>query len=244
MKRALNRNERTCADGALSWKMMALMSGMFGVLAVGLAGADPGWWSSRGAVNSNPPNDYAYINEGQLKAFTAAAKDEMDARLPDNGGGGSGPALSNLVYGWQQDYEANGRSTNDYLFINAGQLKTIGNMVYGQLAADGYTGLYPSWLHQNTNSDNAFVNIGQLKEVFNFDLSAPAHAVSGLTATASNPGEIDLNWTAPAVNNATSIVIQYEVDGGTTWTTLATLSDPTLTGYAVTTLPPGQYYFF
>jgi len=72
MKRAINRNERTCADGALSWKMMALMSGMFGVLAVGLAGADPGWWRSWGAVNSNPPNDYAYINEGQLKAFTAA----------------------------------------------------------------------------------------------------------------------------------------------------------------------------
>jgi hypothetical protein len=238
MKRTFRPDERTCADGALSFKMMALMSGLFGVVALTLPGADPGWWSSRGAVNSNPTNDYAYINEGQLKQFTARAVDEMNADLTNNGG--AGPALTSLVSGWHADYAAHGQSTNDFLLMNVGQLKTIGGMVYGQLASAGYPGLYPSWLHQNTNSDNAYANIGQLKTVFNFDLTVAPAPVTNLVASNSNPNEIDLFWTLPAMNNGQLILIEQSADDGTTWTTDATIDDPTTTTYADTDVTDGD----
>ena len=55
--------------------------------------------------------------------------------------------------------------------MSVGQLKYIGNMVWSQLVADGYTSSAPSWLALNTNTDNQAANIGQVKSVFNF---APA----------------------------------------------------------------------
>jgi hypothetical protein len=129
-----------------------------------------------------------------------------------------------MVQGWSNDYYTNGyNATNikpsDYTAMNVGQLKYIGNKVWAQLVAGGYTSSVPGWLALNTNTDNQAANLGQLKEVFNFDLTT----VSNFTATASsNLGEIDLSWTVPMVNNLTSIEIQYSTDGGVTWTTLTT----------------------
>jgi hypothetical protein len=216
-------------------------------------GADPSWWNSRGAVHTEQvvtnngvvttnyvPNNYAVVTQGQLKQFTARAVDELNADLTNNGGAGS--ALSNVVYGWQQDYATNGYATNtanparpykpsDYTAINVGQLKYIAGLVYGQLANAGYTGLYPSWIQQNSATDNTVANLGQLKEVFDFDLTASPNAVQDLTATAGVDA-INLSWTLPPVNNATSLTVQESTDGGMTWTNVATL-DAASTFYAV-----------
>jgi hypothetical protein len=102
MKLARKKNERTCADGALSFKLMALMTFIFAALALTLQAAPPGWWSSRGAVNTLlTRNDSALVNEGQLKQFTARAVDEMNVNLPLADGAGTN--LNNLVYGWLQN---------------------------------------------------------------------------------------------------------------------------------------------
>jgi hypothetical protein len=54
--------------------------------------------------------------------------------------------------------------------MNTGQLKSIGNMVWTQLVAAGYTNSLPGWLVV-TSSDSQAANLGQLKTVFNFDLT-------------------------------------------------------------------------
>ena len=182
------RAEQTCADGALSFKMMALMTIAFGALAFSLEASQPAWWTSRGAVNTNTKNDNLAINESQLKQFTQKAVLELNADLTNNGG--AGPTLNAMVTAWSNDYQTNGYShTNpkptDLHAVNVGQLKYIARLVYGQLSAAGYTGLQPAWIVQNTNTDNYVANIGQLKTVFDWDLSAAPAPVTNLTATAS-----------------------------------------------------------
>jgi len=226
--------------------------------------ADPVWWSSpgtgtqgavvapqvvtnSGVVTTNYiPNNNAVVTESQLKQFTARAVDELNATLTSSGGAGT--TLNTMVSNWASDYTTNGYSAthikpSDLSAMTVGQLKTIANLIYPQLAAGGYTGLAPSWLAANPTTDNTVATLGQLKEVFNFDLSLPPNAVTGLTVTASNPDELDLNWSLPAMNNATSIVLEQSTDGGTTWTTIATLA-PTTTGYADTGLISTSGYEF
>ena len=230
-----------------------------------LCGSPPAWWALRSAVvapqvttNSGVVttnyifNDYAVVTQGQLKQFTARAVDELNANLP----GGAGTNLNTMVSNWVSDYATNGYSAthikpSDYTAMTVGQLKYIGNKVWAQLVAGGYTNAVPAWLALNTNSDNAMANLGQLKTVFNFDLSSMGGGtptvpdpVTNLTASNSNPNEIDLSWTLPTGDTATSILIERSSDGGATWTTVATLSDPTSTTYADTNLTPGQSYIY
>src|SRR5579863_8799799 len=117
------------------WLMMACSA----LFALSAFGSPPAWWTSRGAVNSSlGTNDYAGVNEGQLKQFTARAVDEMNANLPVPGGAGTN--LNSLVYGWIQNYQTNGYNatnhpTSDYQLMNVGQLKYIGRQVYNRLIA-------------------------------------------------------------------------------------------------------------
>jgi hypothetical protein len=241
---------------------LVLVTGCCGIFVLTASASDPAWWDYRGAVlapevttNSGVvttnyiPNNYAVVTQGQLKQFTAVAVQEMNADVP----GGAGATLNNIVIGWQQDYATNGYSASnikpsDYALMNAGQLKYIGNLVWIQLVASGYTNTVPTWLQQNTNSDNAKANLGQLKEVFNFDsfptvTATPPAAPSNLTITPSNSGELDLSWSNNA-NNATDLTIMESTDGGVTWTPVAHLLDPTIDSYAVTGLTNGMGYQF
>jgi hypothetical protein len=70
MKTTRQQTDRSCADGALSFKLMAAMTIAFGAVAITLQAAQPSWWATRGAVNTNPKNDSAVVNQGQLKKFT------------------------------------------------------------------------------------------------------------------------------------------------------------------------------
>ena len=226
---------------------LGLLAAFFALFAISAyATTVPGWWSS--VLNTNPANDYMVANQGQLKFFTQKATAYINTTLA--GSGGSGPALSNLVYGWQQDYTTHGYNGSnikpaDYQAVNVGQLKYIANLVYNQLGSAGYTGLRPSWLGSSNATDLSVANLGQLKEIFNFDLTAAANAATSLVATASsNPSEIDLSWTPPAVNNATSYTLSYSTDGGTTWTTLTTTGNPSDISFQAAGLDPTQQYQF
>src|ERR1700733_11549056 len=60
-----------------------------------------------------------------------------------------------------------------------------------------------------------------------------------LTVISGHPDELDLSWTNAWPNNTppqnASIQIQQSTDG-TTWTTIKTLSDPTISSYVVSGL--------
>jgi hypothetical protein len=152
-----------------------LAAGLLGLFALS-SYAGPAWWTSRGAV-SGTPNPYAAVNQGQLKQFTSQAVAELNADFATFGGAGT--ALNNLVTGWQQDYATNNYAStsnpthpykpSDFQAVNVGQLKYIGSLIYGQLALAGYTA--PSWIVANATTDKAVANIGELKTVFNFDLT-------------------------------------------------------------------------
>jgi hypothetical protein len=255
----LPRKKRDETSAALA-QTLWLMAACFGLLALTASASDPAWWSSRGAVvapevttndgvvtTNYVQNDYAAVTQGQLKQFTARAVDELNANLT----GGAGTNLNTMVSNWAADYASNGyNATNlkpsDFTAMNVGQLKYIGNKVWSQLVAGGYATNVPSWLAQNTNSDNQAANVGQLKQLFDFDLAdvlgLPA-APSSLNVTPSNSGELDLTWNNNATN-ATSITIEQSSDGGTNWTTVATLTDPTINAYAVTSLTNGDAYLY
>lgn len=255
----LTPNKRKEISSATIVQALGLILACSGVLALTTYGSQPLWWNSQGAVlqpvvttnngvvtTNYAANNYAVADQGQLKLFTEKAVTYLNATLTN----GSGSALSNIVYGWKQDYLTNGFATNtvnpsrpfkpsDYQAVNLGQLKYIAGLVSAQLASAGYTGLTPSWLHANTNTDYMAANLGQLKTVFNFDLTAVPVAVTNLAASAV-PNEIDLSWSLPSGNPVTGLLIQQQNADGS-WTTLATLA-PTATSYAVTGLTTsGQY---
>jgi hypothetical protein len=202
-----------------------------------------------GVVTTNyVPDPYAAVTQGQLKQFTARAVNYLNANLS----GGAGTNLNTMVSNWAEDYATNGYATNtanptmpykpsDLTAMNVGQLKSIAGSVYGRLSAVGYTELAPSWLHQNTNTDNMVANLGQLKQVFDFDLSLAG--ASTLTATNGGTGTIDLNWTLPSTNNVTSWLIEDQGSSGA-WDVITNLTNPDTTSYAVTGLTNGDSYNF
>jgi hypothetical protein len=86
-----SKNEK----GALSVRLLAGIA-VAALLPVILLAAPPQWWSTRGVTNASAQaNDYAAVNQGQLKNIAKAAVAEFDADLP----GGAGDALHQLVAG-------------------------------------------------------------------------------------------------------------------------------------------------
>jgi len=171
-------------------------------LAVTSYASDPAWWSSSGAVNASlGTNDYAVVNQGQLKQFTARAVDQMNSNLTS---WGAGTNLTEMVTGWSNDYSIHGYSAtniepSDYQAMNVGQLKYIGNLIWGRLQTAGFTNAAPAWLDLNTNTDPQAANIGQLKTVFDFDISSfPSlpHITSSTTASGTVGGTFTYTITA------------------------------------------------
>jgi hypothetical protein len=243
------------ASATITQTLLAILACSLFVV-VGAEASAPSWWSDPG-TGSQPavaaeqlvtndddivwtnyvPNPYAVVTQGQLKQFTARAVDYLNISLTN----GAGVTLNTMVSNWAQDYLTNGYNAgnikpSDYTAITAGQLKYVGSKIWGQLVAGGYTNALPSWLDTNA-ADTQLANLGQLKTVFNFELTAPT--ISSLSATAA-PGEIDLSWTNPADDTLSGLLVQQQ-NGDGSWTTLATLS-PGTTSYAVMGLTKaGQY---
>ena len=189
--------------------------------------ADPDWWTVQSVQTTNAASDYSPVLQGQAKHITTAAKNEFDYMLED----GASPAITNLVNSFS--------STNNYLPLNLGQLKTLSAPFYDQLDSlslsnaypAGVTNLYPWTSTTGDDSDYSATTIGQLKHVFSFDLDTDADRLpdwweveflGGLTNDPS--GDVDgdgwdniteyLQNSDPGVSDAPSVIIIYPVDGG------------------------------
>lgn len=129
--------------------------------------AAPAWWTDSGAVNADPASDYAAVNQGQLKNMAAKARDYFDSKLP----GGSGPAIASLISSWTSPTSV----TSDYSSVNVGQLKTVAKPFYDRLISLGILSSYP-WSETSTDDQNyAMANIGQVKNLFAFDVATAAY---------------------------------------------------------------------
>jgi hypothetical protein len=135
------------------------------VLPLLLYGSTPAWWSERGVLTQNATaDDYAPVNQGQLKNIASAAVAEMDAKLP----GGAGTILHELIASWSTP----ATPANDFAPINVGQLKNVTKPFYDRLIAAGLASQYPWSGASNQPNDFAVANIGQVKNLFGFELPA------------------------------------------------------------------------
>ena len=236
------RKHASSEDSSFTVQQGTLMAVIFVAMAMTVQATQPSWWTATGGpLNSNPANDYAAANQGQLKQFTQKAVLYMDSGLS----GGAGTPLDSLVMGWSNYYQTNGfSSTNpapmDLKAVNQGQVKYIANRVYPVLAASGYMSTnYPAWTQTNA-SDYKVANLGELKKVFAFEFAAP-QTPFGLTVLLGSTNAT-LNWSDPVVS-IQNYLLQYSTNGGATWSTLATVSGGTNTTY-VTGLLLGTNYLF
>ena len=151
--------------------------GLLAVLLVPVAAlaAGPNWWMDwnvlrldQGTQLPVQANDYAAVNQGQVKAIATAGVNELNKRLPR----GAGVALNAL----SAQLSETTPNTNDYAPVNLGQIKHIAQPFYDRLFSVFYqapplsSGTYP-WVGKQAN-DYAVANIGQVKNLFSFDLTA------------------------------------------------------------------------
>ena len=123
------------------------------VYAAAAAASPPGWWASKGVVTTNEAADYHVAVQGQVKHLAKMAYLEMEANLP----GGAGVELTALIEGFQ--------NTNNYLSVNIGQVKALAEPFYDRL------GLSYPWSGTTTDDvDYAWANLGQVKQLFQFEI--------------------------------------------------------------------------
>jgi alpha-tubulin suppressor-like RCC1 family protein len=161
MRFASRNNRRAHSRSRVAATLLAIA-----ILPFLLHAAAPGWWSQRGVIVENvTPDDFAPVNQGQVKNIARAAAAEMDARLP----GGAGDEVHGMIALWSNT----GPATNDFAPINLGQLKNVAKPFYDRLIAVGLTDAYP-WLRSTDPADEfAVANIGQVKKLFSFGIPSP-----------------------------------------------------------------------
>jgi hypothetical protein len=156
---------------------------VFGLLAApvptGKPSNYPAWWFARGVIAQTTPtnaspswptnypasDDYAVINEGQLKNFASQAYNELQAQAPTYVWSTTqGTNLTSMVSGWSTP----ATNEDDYQAINLGQLKTVAQPFYDVLNEMSYSSAYP-WSNVNAD-DYSVANIGQVKNVLSFDV--------------------------------------------------------------------------
>jgi hypothetical protein len=147
------------------------------LFVTGVSAVDfPSWWTSQGVLTldgSNvpvPPDDFAALNQGQLKNITLGAFKECEVRLP----GGPGPGLLQLIDGFTQivggqRVPKTGTLTDDFAVATVGQLKAVAQPFYTRFQSCGLAPVFP-WPVSGTSDDFALANLGQVKRLFSFDL--------------------------------------------------------------------------
>lgn len=126
------------------------------------AASYPTWWTARGVVatNGTVQNDYAAVNTGQLKWVARGACDEIDARMPLGAGAGSNALAVVAAFS----------NTNNYSVVNSGQLKAVAQPFYDRMIEYSAATNYPWTAATGDDAHYAVINLGQLKNVFSFDL--------------------------------------------------------------------------
>jgi hypothetical protein len=168
----------------------------------------PAWWSQRSVLLAGAaPDDYAFLNQGQLKQFALAGLAELEERLPD----GAGPELHALLNLWSR-LDATGQRVpvasplaDDYAVVNIGQLKAVAMPFRQRLAEAGI--LLPDPFTNTAPEDYALANIGQAKQLFQVDLTG--QKVEGLSAT-QDGATLTLTWSSSGSDDTYTV---YGVDG-------------------------------
>lgn len=118
----------------------------------------PAWWTQRGVLSSSvAADDYAAVNQGQVKHIAKQAYEEFKAKLPNGPGATLDAVWANPV-----------ASIDDYVAINVGQLKNVAKPFYDRLITAGLVNTYPWSNSVATADDYALANIGQVKNLFAF----------------------------------------------------------------------------
>ena len=155
----LNSNFAHCVCRRSPALLLALV--LVALLPRSLHAQAPGWWQQRGVLTGAASDDYAAINQGQLKNIIRAAVYELNAKLP----GGAGAPLFQLLDQWAHPAGI----PDDFAAVNLGQLKAAVKPVCDRLIAVGYGNTYP-WTG-GIADDYATANIGQVKNLFAFDFT-------------------------------------------------------------------------
>lgn len=179
--------------------------------------AYPDWWFERDVIpllpehaNETAPvwpdhypaaDDYAVVNQGQVKYMAKQAYEELEATLP----GGAGSALDTL-------WATPSTSTDDFAVINLGQLKNVAEPFYFRLVDElGYTGqpLAPGQTRpwSGTADDFALANIGQVKNAFSFDPSNIYGPAGDIDGDGNTNEEEQLAGTDPLVPDSNYVVV-------------------------------------
>jgi len=144
----------------MKWVTRNGIAMMLTLLAGVLFAEVPHWWIERGVMDTNAiPNDYAPVNQGQVKYIAEQARQELNMYLPL----GAGAAIDELIAGFN--------TNQNYTPANAGQLKFVAEPFYNRLVGVGFATGFP-WDNSSNDVDYALANIGQLKNLFSFDLRA------------------------------------------------------------------------
>jgi hypothetical protein len=152
--------------------LIILGSSLLAITALSQVG--PQWWPQRGVFKPGAtPDDYAALNQGQLKNLASATIVEMNARLP----GGAGTQLNQLKGSWTTTSLA-GVNRDDFQVVTVGQLKSLGALFYARFdqvragIVPGWQQVLPNWQFHSDPASNLddnqdeIVNIGQAKELF------------------------------------------------------------------------------
>lgn len=141
---------------------------MAGILPLSSSAQSPTWWTNRAILDASLPNDYAILNQGQLKWLATQTALEFSNSV--YGFSVEGSNILSLVHGFNP-------IDGNYRPVNFGQLKTVAQPFYDYLRAQGLTNAPPlntdtpyPWSNiHNPSNDYALINIGQAKQLFSFD---------------------------------------------------------------------------
>ena len=168
----------------------------------------PGWWGQRSVLLAGATaDDFAILNQGQLKQFALAGLGELEERLTD----GAGPELHALLNLWSK-LDSNGQRVpvasplaDDYAPVNVGQLKAVAVPFRERLAESGI--ILPDPFSEAAPDDYALANIGQAKQFFQVDLAGQKIAAM---STQQDGSGINLTWTSLGAKDTYTL---YGVDG-------------------------------
>ncbi len=197
--------------------------------------------TNAGVVTTNyVRNDNALVTEGQFKRFTEEAVNELNAHLTN----GAGVTLNTMVSNWMVDYQTNGYSgtspkPSDLTLITEGQTKTISHLIYGRLYAEGAIPELPYWSQSAGTNDAKIVNIGQLKTIFDFDVSnfAASPRITSAATVSVAAGIAMTPYTIAASNSPTNYGVLGLIPGLTVNSSTGVISGtPTMPGVYPMTL--------
>ncbi len=124
----------------------------------------PSWWSARGVITPGATaDDYAVLNQGQVKQLVKAAAEEINSKL-----GSSSQSYWTQLTGLISSWQSSTSTADDYAVVSVGQLKAVALPCYQRLKDAGKISALPSWATQAGSDDYATANLGQAKALFAF----------------------------------------------------------------------------